>query len=244
MLTRSSASQLSGPTSSSCACRRGRASRAWRGRGASSAALRRHEQRVDAIRELKLLLQPRERHERRADVALLRLQRELAELARRQHGAHRQPHRPPDIVLPAVQRLERDGRRPLDAEQHGVAGRGAELARERRAERRRRDRRAVRAARRRRRGTARIDRRRRRPARASPPAAGLLGGERLAARPAARRRRSRRERRIGRMSSASAVAEELRRHDRRVGPAEPLQRRDRAGCRAPSRRRAARRRAP
>ena len=42
----------------------------------------RHEQRVDAAGMLEVLLQPRERHEHGADVALLRPQRELAELGR------------------------------------------------------------------------------------------------------------------------------------------------------------------
>ena len=51
---------------------------------------RRYEQRVDPIAEVELLLQARERNERGADVALLRLQRELTERRCRQDGAHGQ----------------------------------------------------------------------------------------------------------------------------------------------------------
>ena len=48
-----------------------------------------HEQRVDAAAHLELLLEPRQRHEHGADVALLRLQRELAERLRA--AARRRP---------------------------------------------------------------------------------------------------------------------------------------------------------
>ena len=71
-----------------------------------------------------VLLQARERDEHGTDVALLRIERELAEQIRRDDTTHGQSQRASDLVAATVQRLERDIRWTLHPHQdHAVRGR-------------------------------------------------------------------------------------------------------------------------
>ena len=199
------------------------------------------QQRVDARADLELRLQARQRHEHGAHVALCRVERELAEARRRQHLAHRQAHRAADVVLPAVQRVERDVGRPLHADEDGAIGRGADLARQRGADV----------------GLAIRDRRNRRRVVEAPealvdavdehlagaPPALLIGDEALHHHERRHRPEPAREIRMGADRLGHRLAEEVRRHDDVVGVAEALQHQVAQARREPSRRPAARRRA-
>ena len=179
------------------------------------------EQRVDARADLELGLQAGQRHEHGAHVALCRVERELAEARRRQHLAHRQAHRAADVVLPAVQRVERDVGRPLHADEDGAIGRGADLARQRGADV----------------GLAIRDCRYRRRVVEAPealvdavdehlagaPPALLIGDEALHHDERRHRPEPGREIRMGADRLGQRLAEEVRRHDDVVGVAEALQ---------------------
>ena len=60
------------------------------------------EQYVGAVADLELLLELRERNEGGADLSLLRLDRELAEIGGREHVADGEPERPAQFILPPV----------------------------------------------------------------------------------------------------------------------------------------------
>src|SRR5262249_16694361 len=82
-----------------------------------------HQDRVGLALLIQILLELRERHEHRADVALLRLERELAKPG----AARREPDGSPNVFLAAVQRLERNRPRFPQPKQDGAARRGAQL---------------------------------------------------------------------------------------------------------------------
>ena len=107
-------------------------------RGIRFARARRPQQhRVDAALLLELRLEPVERHEHRTGQALLRAERELAQLRRRQHARYAQAQGASDVVAPAVKRAERHLGRPLDADEQRLFRRRAELARQALADERR-----------------------------------------------------------------------------------------------------------
>ena len=92
----------------------------------------RQQHRVDHPLDAEVALQPVERREDGAHFRLLRLERELAEPLARQHARDLQAERPADIFLAAVERLDGDLCRFLNAGQQGFAGSGRELGGERR----------------------------------------------------------------------------------------------------------------
>ena len=107
--------------------------------GGRSRSLRRsgggsEQHRVDPAFLLQVPLQPRERHEDRARQPLLRPERELAQLLRRQDPLDAEPQGPADIVAPAVEGADRDLRRLLHPDQQGVAVHRAQLVRKPRAD--------------------------------------------------------------------------------------------------------------
>jgi hypothetical protein len=80
----------------------------------------RDQQRVDARRDVEVLLQSRQWHEHRRHLALLRLERELAKRVGRDDIRNVQSHGAPEIVTLAVQRFERNIRRPLNTDEDRV----------------------------------------------------------------------------------------------------------------------------
>ena len=103
----------------------------------SSARLRRRQRREDRVHapgNLEVLLQPGQRHEHGAHLALLRPQRELADRGARQHPAHRDAHRAAQVVLARVQRLDGNRRGPLQPDQQRGALAGGQVGGQRGAE--------------------------------------------------------------------------------------------------------------
>ena len=87
----------------------------------------REEERVHPAGGVQILLEPAQRNERRAYRALARHQRKIADGVARHDRAHGQPQRLAEIILASVQRLDRDGGRLLDADDHAAAIAGADF---------------------------------------------------------------------------------------------------------------------
>ena len=72
-----------------------------------------NQNRIDAASYRQLPLDERQRHEHGANLALLRIEREIPELRRGHDAANRESESASGALLPALQRFERDFGRPL-----------------------------------------------------------------------------------------------------------------------------------